>query len=99
MLSIPVSFPREPNRSADQLPTPIETATETGVGAVGGRGGLTTTGVRIEELLWKSLSKMLLLLRLAVVKLSSALSLWPGGFAAPTLTEARAATAGHSGLL
>jgi hypothetical protein len=54
---------------------------------------LTATGVRIEELSWKSLSKMLLLLRLAVVKLSSALSHWPGGFAAPTLTEARAAAA------
>jgi hypothetical protein len=36
---------------------------------------------------------MLLLLRLAVVKLSSALSLWPGGFASPTLTEVRAAAA------
>ncbi len=34
---------------------------------------------------------MLLLLRLAVVKLSSTLSLWPGGLAAPSLTEARAA--------
>ncbi len=54
---------------------------------------MTVTGVRIEELSWKSLSKMLLLLRFAVMKLSSALSLWPGAFAAPTLTEARAAAA------
>jgi hypothetical protein len=54
---------------------------------------LTVTGVRIEELSWKSLSKMLLLLRFAVVKLSLALSLWPGAFPAPTLTEARAAAA------
>ena len=54
---------------------------------------MTVTGVRIEELSWKSLSNMLLLLRLAVVKLSSTLSLWPGGFATPTLTGARAAAA------
>jgi hypothetical protein len=52
---------------------------------------VTETGVRIDELSWKSLSKMLLLLRLAVVKLSSTLSLRPGGLA--TLTGARATAA------
>jgi hypothetical protein len=52
---------------------------------------VTETGVRIDELSWKSLSKMLLLLRLAVVKLSSTLSLWPGGLATPTGARAAAA--------